>query len=115
MVCSDRAGRIRHSRTWRQDRATPAGEYGYVDLFSWPIRRSDVCKGSTGNLPIGPAGKMPVPQWPLPRKNVGVQVDFHGRRETPRAYCYKSYKVTSLQIEQAYRVNYFALVTLLTF
>jgi len=60
-------------------------------------------------MPIGPTGKMPVPQWPLPRKNMGVQVDFHGRREAPRAYCYKSCKVTRLQIEQAYRVNYFAL------
>src|SRR5207248_5270604 len=77
MVCSDRAGRIRHSRTWRRDQASPAEEYGYVDLFSWPIRRSDVCKRSTGKMLIGPTGKIPVPQWPLPRKNVHMEISLH--------------------------------------
>ena len=35
MVCSDRAGRIRHTRIWRRDQATPAEECGYGDRSSW--------------------------------------------------------------------------------
>ena len=35
------------------------------------------CKRSTGKMPIGPTGKMPVPRWPIARQNVGVKIDLH--------------------------------------